>query len=152
MPSILDSAKSSRNVYLAAVIRMATVTLCLLGLWSGCKHDDRSTKSINSRTLIVFAFSAERDIEVGRITFSSGQAPILTITSQHPKAELLREAWEEIHRLPAVPLTRIVQDSTHPEAKPHAATTTISPEAENYFQAVMSYLERKYGFIVDIRR
>lgn len=86
---------------------------------------------------------------IGTLTFDKNQNAELTINLEGPDAVELREAWEEISKKEAVPLEFVERTEVDGQPMREYKSEGVRKGDERYPDAVWSYLESKYKFLVD---
>ena len=100
-------------------------------------------------TLLISKIVDGQDWQIGTLAFDASQNGVLTIQSEGDHGEQLREAWTEMSQLETLPLEYREKIEVDGKELVEFKTDLVAPGDERYPSAVWSYLESKYGFLVD---
>lgn len=149
-----------RGVY---ALWVASVALSLaVGGVPGCGCEEPSSADLSANqsietpkentmgtTLLISKIVDGQDWQIGTLAFDNSQDPILTIQSEGDHGEHLREAWAELSQLETLPLEYRENIEVDGKEMVDFKADLVAPDDARYPNAVWSYLESKYGFLVD---
>lgn len=123
--------------------------------------DSRPPKTPNSSaketddvtTLLISKKLDGAPTRIGAIAFAEGAEPVLTVEVEGQDADALRKAWNETAAIEKLPMseTRPVEGEGGKRIT-QFGTVLVPRGNQDYKWAVYDYLERQYGYQVDVQR
>ena len=127
------------------MIRKFSLLFCLIFInysWTS------ETPSPVTKIFEVAVFEIPKDIVIGEIHFTDNQKAKLVMIGKHPKQNRLQKNWDELERLPELPLRVSLLEKNGP---PKHAERMIKKNEKVFPFAVAYYLETHGGFVVQQR-
>jgi hypothetical protein len=122
------------------------------GLVSCGEPSAQPTEEITSVTTLIVSKKNGATERVGTLTFENGGEPALNVETTGPDGEALRKAWDETSAIDPLPMEETRPGETNGKTVTTFGTTLVPRDNEDYKWAVYDYLERKYGYQVDVQK
>lgn len=90
------------------------------------------------------------ETQLATLEFGGAKAPELTIEADGPEAEQLKKDWAEVVEKGKITLEEREETEVDGDLVTEMNAVLVGPEEERYPDAVWSYLESNYGYIVDL--
>ena len=129
---------------------LATIVLAM-GLTSCGEPTTQPTPETKSVTTLIISKKNGATERIGTLTFQNGDQPTLEVEANTADGEGLRKAWDEIAAMETVPMSDTRTDDRDGKPVMTFGKKLVPPGKEDYKWAIYDYLERRYGYQVDVK-
>ena len=133
-------------------LKLAPIFILAGGLISCGEPSAQPAKETKSVTTLIVSKKNGAIERVGTLTFQNGGKPVLNVEAKGPDGEAFRKAWEETSTIDPLPMEETRPGESNGKSVMTFGTTLVPRDNEDYKWAVYDYLEKKYGFQVDVEK